>query len=1008
MDPMTALSLAGNVVQFIEFGTRLLSTTKELYRSSTGSLTVHDEIELVTTDLSILVAKLKQNRTDEPDDFQKICDEAASVATEILTKLGTMKVKKEGKYRELKSFRAAVKQVWSHRELEKLEARLGRIQEAIKTRVLFSLGERLNVESLRMSARFDNIDQQTQNILTGLFESQQDTSKVLCERMADLTATIGQLFSRLEWMDQDDCREVRDRIIDRISAGRRRHSGEMEELSAAIEMFSVSDQTERRIRTTIQDQIIQSLSYPAMTNRYESLLEPHPETFEWAFHDPIEGHHSWSNLSTWLQSGHGIYWINGKAGSGKSTLMKHLFDDGRTKEYLRAWAGDHNLSFATFFFWNSGTVHQRSHAGCLRSLLFQVLKKYPWLVPSVFPRRWAVLYSETVRDCESHFSPPWSLTELKEAFRVLAQGQRISLKICFLVDGLDEFDGETEALAKFFKSIAASENIKACVSSRPWIVFEDAFKIYDSLRLQNLTFRDIEKYVSDKLSDSEALKRLASHQSQEANSLMREIVDKADGVFLWVKLVVQSLLNGIRNRDSLADLWKRLSLLPRELEPLYERLLELIEPLYLPWVSKAFQIVRINWRYTNINFAIQGYSKVKPLSLLGFSLAMATDVGIKEIEKWTWEQLPVLINYQDTVVQLTARCAGFLEVSPKFEEEPSQWGSCPIEYFHRTARDFLEKEKIWSKLLLWTAQTDFDPNVAMMRSCIMSLRIGDCPNLTKEFMFYARQAAKHTRSHRIQTALVDRLDDIRRTINRMSGIPEKDWTLDLISRPRYGYEFVTLLELCTLFGLRGYIKEKICQREGESSEEVATALLHYLLPGKTWSPLPCPDVVSLLLDLGANPNDEPVCASAWQNTLSYLTVYMDRLDSREATRRQDGVSEEDYSCEQDEFFGQSEDFDRYAPGRIYLQILQYLLAAGADPHAHVPDVDARATPLSIIKTYLLPKFPEEAGQLLGNLNTLLEAKKSSTRKRPRRENKRRNMDSGVKLKKPKLQESKDC
>jgi hypothetical protein len=200
-----------------------------------------------------------------------------------------------------------------------------------------------------MSARFDNIDQQTQNILTALFESQQDISKVLCGRMADLTATIGQLFNRLECMDQDDCREVRDRVIDRISAGRRRHPGEMEELSAAIEMFALSNQTERRIRTTIQDQIIQSLSYPAMTNRYESLLEPHPETFEWAFHDPIEGHPSWSNLSTWLKSGHGIHWINGKAGSRKSTFMKHLFDSGRTKEYLRAWAGDHNLSFATFF-----------------------------------------------------------------------------------------------------------------------------------------------------------------------------------------------------------------------------------------------------------------------------------------------------------------------------------------------------------------------------------------------------------------------------------------------------------------------------------------------------------------------------------------------------------------------------------------------------------------------------------------------------------------------------------
>lgn len=139
MDPLAAVSLAGNIIQFIEFGTRLLSTTKELYRSSAGSLTVHDEIELVTTDLSILVAKLKQNWTDEPSNFRKICDEAASVATEIVTKLGTMKVKKEGKYRELRSFRAAVTQIWSGKELEVLEARLGHMREALKTRVLFSL-----------------------------------------------------------------------------------------------------------------------------------------------------------------------------------------------------------------------------------------------------------------------------------------------------------------------------------------------------------------------------------------------------------------------------------------------------------------------------------------------------------------------------------------------------------------------------------------------------------------------------------------------------------------------------------------------------------------------------------------------------------------------------------------------------------------------------------------------------------------------------------------------------
>jgi hypothetical protein len=61
MDLLTALSLAGNIIQFVDFGTRLLSTTKALYRSSVGSLAINDELELVTSDLSILIIKLKDS-----------------------------------------------------------------------------------------------------------------------------------------------------------------------------------------------------------------------------------------------------------------------------------------------------------------------------------------------------------------------------------------------------------------------------------------------------------------------------------------------------------------------------------------------------------------------------------------------------------------------------------------------------------------------------------------------------------------------------------------------------------------------------------------------------------------------------------------------------------------------------------------------------------------------------------------------------------------------------------
>jgi hypothetical protein len=44
VDPLTALSLAGTIVQFVDFWSKLLLSGRELYKSGTGSLTVNDEI----------------------------------------------------------------------------------------------------------------------------------------------------------------------------------------------------------------------------------------------------------------------------------------------------------------------------------------------------------------------------------------------------------------------------------------------------------------------------------------------------------------------------------------------------------------------------------------------------------------------------------------------------------------------------------------------------------------------------------------------------------------------------------------------------------------------------------------------------------------------------------------------------------------------------------------------------------------------------------------------------
>jgi ABC-type lipoprotein export system ATPase subunit len=69
-----------------------------------------------------------------------------------------------------------------------------------------------------------------------------------------------------------------------------------------------------------------------MQCRYEDISEAHLRTFEWIFQeDPDE---ECQNYTAWLRSGQGIYWIQGKAASGKSTLMRFISEDKRSVEYL--------------------------------------------------------------------------------------------------------------------------------------------------------------------------------------------------------------------------------------------------------------------------------------------------------------------------------------------------------------------------------------------------------------------------------------------------------------------------------------------------------------------------------------------------------------------------------------------------------------------------------------------------------------------------------------------------
>jgi hypothetical protein len=59
IDPMSALSIAAGVVQFVDFGKNLLSASYEIYRSPSGETSEEVELSTIAKDLTALITQIK-------------------------------------------------------------------------------------------------------------------------------------------------------------------------------------------------------------------------------------------------------------------------------------------------------------------------------------------------------------------------------------------------------------------------------------------------------------------------------------------------------------------------------------------------------------------------------------------------------------------------------------------------------------------------------------------------------------------------------------------------------------------------------------------------------------------------------------------------------------------------------------------------------------------------------------------------------------------------------------
>ncbi|KAF2647413.1 hypothetical protein K491DRAFT_614642, partial [Lophiostoma macrostomum CBS 122681] len=664
MDPLSALSIATSIVQFVDFSGRIIFGTWQIYRSPSGLSGDHADLGEITQTLQSLGSKMTSRALSDTVEHERelkvLCDNVNAVAQELLDQANLELPSK------WESCLKALQSVWSQQKIHELAQKLDGFRQQLTLLLVIILRE--EVYSSRVLTQ-DNIAR-THRELTDFVKGSRDWQRDMANA----------LQRQQEQQSTSETRETARYTPTEIASFGRDFD----------------------LRNSPQDfsrYLMASLRFDGIEDRYDTISQRHQQTYEWIFQPPQEGNNSWVDFSRWLESASPLYWVTGKAGSGKSTLMKFVHDDPRTRQHLAA-SSHLPILTASHFFWNSSIQIQMSQIGLLRTLLGALLGQCKLYATVAFPHQWeafsllGLFYQKN----------DWTWTELERGLIRLLRHLASHSLVFLLIDGLDEYNGDHTDLVMFLKKIASDEslNIKICVSSRPWVIFQDAFCCDPSLQMEYLTMPDMLQYTTEMLEVNRGHTELVAEEPEFSNHLIQQIAGRASGVFLWVVLVVRSLLSGITNGDGIVDLQTRLDSLPEDLGAVFQRMLDQIDPTYRTQASEILQVFRAaDRRPTILTLAFADYPDL-PAALA------------HPIEPIPLEKLDSKIRRARR--RLESRCMGLLEVSSGSFTEKSR-----VSYLHRSVKDFLEGNTTWSKITAGLS-AGYDADLCLSKSYLMQLK----------------------------------------------------------------------------------------------------------------------------------------------------------------------------------------------------------------------------------------------------------------------------------------------
>lgn len=521
-----------------------------------------------------------------------------------------------------------------------------------------------------------------------------------------------------------------------------------------------------------KERLLLSFKFDRMNERRNQLRESFPKTFDWVLRDDDEVSGSqtqigsdtkkakeppWDSFSNWLKLTEPSYWISGKPGSGKSTLMRYLVAAQNTQRYLTQWMPGSVV--VSHFFWRPGTVIQQSLKGLLLSLLHQILCADDTILDATLKQFPEVLKKDDDAD--------WAESELHHVLEEVLLLSCTHQAVVFFIDGLDEvWPKDALRVMDFIEKLESfasrTGRVKLCLASRPEPFLSQKLGHYPRLRLEKLNLSDLRRYAASHLSvpedydmdlDEDARHRLAPYWRDRgtllnaaglSSCLRQMLVQSAEGIFLWLCLTVDTVVRALQVREPIRDIICRVESLPGDLSELYadmwdrangdsdqqkERAAFYLQTVLQPWYSEAEHVWdMIPPQFSQLHLMLAS----NPILERGLLDTASPRTIAADTLAGAWAR---------TKADVLARCAGLLRAPTRFEPRNFKLNYQPrygqeyaklaclrsvesqFKFIHRTAQDFLCDTDSGQQILAHNKKSTAAILLAYIRSSLAICRL---------------------------------------------------------------------------------------------------------------------------------------------------------------------------------------------------------------------------------------------------------------------------------------------